>query len=268
MKQAMLVEPAELAERDDCVLLDCRFSLPDPAAGRSSYLAGHIPDAHYLDLNADLSGTPGIHGGRHPLPGPQRFVRTLAGLGIGPETAVIAYDDSRFAFAARLWWMMRSLGFRPPRLLNGGYQGWLAAGGVPQVTLPTPVPVPVEGVSDAYRWRCDREGLRRAQARGAVVVDSREERRYLGLEEPVDPVAGHIPGAVNRPWLAVTDDSGRMCGGAELAAHWADISAAEEVVVYCGSGVTACVNLFALALLGRDEASLYAGSWSDWCSWL
>lgn len=263
----MLVEPSELKDLGDYVLLDCRFSLPDPAAGRSAYLKGHIPGAHYLDLNGDLSGTPGVHGGRHPLPDPQRFVDTLAGLGIGPGTIVVAYDDSRLAFAARLWWLMRSLGFKPPRLLNGGYQAWLAAGGVAQTTLPNPVGVPA-GVAGAYRLRCDREGLRQAQARGAVVVDSREERRYLGLEEPIDPVAGHIPGAVNRPWLAVTDDSGRARSEAELAAHWADINGVEEVVVYCGSGVTACVNLFALALLGQDDATLYSGSWSDWCSWL
>ena len=119
-----------------------------------------------------------------------------------------------------------------------------------------------------YRGWCDIEGLRRAQSSGALLVDSREARRYQGLEEPIDPVAGHIPGAINRPWQGVTDGEGRVLQVSAQSAHWGDALEAGELVLYCGSGVTACVNLFSLALLGRDDATLYAGSWSDWCSHL
>ena len=262
----MLAGPADLPAAPGEVVFDCRFVLGDPDAGRDQYLRGHVPGAHYLDLERDLSGPAGEHGGRHPLPAAADFAATLARCGVGPDTPVIAYDDSRLAYAARLWWMMRSLGYRAPRLLNGGYAAWLAAGGTPEVGVPTPESVAVPAVP-AFSGTCDIDGLRRAQARGAQVVDSREERRYLGLEEPIDPVAGHIPGALNLPWQGVTDEAGQVRDQAALSRRWEGFEQ-EELVIYCGSGVTACVNLFSLALLGRDDATLYAGSWSDWCSHL
>ena len=124
----MLIEAEQLAGEDDVVVVDCRFNLADPAEGRRHYLDRHVPGAHYLHLNEDLSGPVGTHGGRHPLPTPTALAACLAQCGIGPQTRVVAYDDSRFAFAARLWWLMRSLGYRPPRLLNGGFRAWVAAG--------------------------------------------------------------------------------------------------------------------------------------------
>ncbi|MCB1843186.1 MAG: sulfurtransferase [Halioglobus sp.] len=263
------------------VIFDCRFALGDPEAGRAQYLRGHVPGAHYLDLEQHLCGPVGPHGGRHPLPEPTQLQATLARFGVGPETPVIAYDDSRLAFAARLWWLMRSLGYRPPRLLNGGFSAYLAAGGLADIDDPVPTPVPVSapavtsGPADAdgrasatYAGCCDRQSLAALFAAGGVLVDSREAHRYEGLQEPIDPVAGHIPGAVNRPWQGVTDTSGRVLDSAVLRTHWGDLLQADTMVVYCGSGVTACVNLFSLALLGRDDAQLYPGSWSDWCSWL
>jgi thiosulfate/3-mercaptopyruvate sulfurtransferase len=180
---------------------------------------------------------------------------------------VVAYDDSRLAFAARFWWLLRALGYRSPRLLQGGYAAYLQAGGeasVQPVTAQSVVP-PVVSTFSGY---CDIDGVRTAQRGGALLVDSREARRYEGLEEPIDPVAGHIPGAINRPWQGVTDASGRVLDRHALAAHWGDALAAENLVVYCGSGVTACVNLFSLQQLGRGDALLYAGSWSDWCSYI
>lgn len=266
MSAALLIEPGHLADTPQAVVVDCRFSLADPDEGRRQYLAGHIPGAHYLDLNRDLSGPVGVHGGRHPLPDPTAFAATLARLGIGPTTEVVAYDANRLAFAARLWWMMRAIGYRPPRLLNGGLQAWLDKGGAVQTEVPTTISAPAAPV--AFAGHCDIEGLRRAQGEGATVVDAREPRRYQGLEEPIDPVAGHIPGAVNHPWQGVTDAGGRVLAADGQRAHWGDTLNARALVVYCGSGVTACVNLFSLALLGRDDATLYAGSWSDWCSYL
>lgn len=270
MSTAQLLEAAELLKGDPVdapVLFDCRFSLAEPGRGRTQYLHGHIPGAHYLDLNRDLSGPEGVHGGRHPLPAPQRFAVMLADYGVDRNTQVVAYDDSRLAGAARLWWLMRSLGYRPPVILNGGYQAWLDAGGEPERS----VPALREGASIArveFRGHCDIDGVRAALEQGAVLIDSREERRYQGLEEPIDPVAGHIPGAVNKPWQNVTSEDGRILDVGTLRAHWGDALEAEQLVVYCGSGVTACVNLFSLALLGQEDATLYAGSWSDWCSHL
>ena len=263
----LLVEAGELLRPNDAVIFDCRFSLADPEEGRRLYRSGHVPGAFYLHLDEDLSGLTGAHGGRHPLPDPESFAALLAAHGVGRDTPVIAYDDSRFAFAARLWWMMRALGCRMPALLNGGFQAYLAAGG-PQESgdvTPTPCdPVTVAG----YTQSCDIEGVRNALAAGAVLVDSREPPRYAGLEEPIDPVAGHIPGALNRPWQGVTTDAGFVRDATGLHDHWGDVLEEDELVVYCGSGVTACANLFSLALLGRDDAVLYPGSWSDWCSYL
>ena len=263
----MLIEPEQLAAAPDTVIFDCRFALTDPEAGRAAYEAGHIPGAHYLDLNRDLSAPVSEHGGRHPLPAPAVFAKTLARFGVGLQTPVVAYDDSRLAFASRLWWMMRALGYRPPRLLNGGLGAWQASGGELETRAPSPKPCEPPALGD-YASCIDYAGVRDAQAAGALLVDSREAARYEGREEPIDPIAGHIPGAINRPWQGVTRSSGVVQDETVLREHWGDAIDAEQLVVYCGSGVTACVNLFSLALLGRDDATLYGGSWSDWCSYL
>ena len=263
----MLIEPKQIADQTTAVIFDCRFALADAEAGRNDYLAGHIPGACYLDLNRDLSAPLAGHGGRHPLPEPGIFAATLARFGVDKQTRVIAYDDSRLAFASRLWWMMRSLGYTPPLLVNEGYTGWLNGGGVPETVEPEARPC-LPATVNAYKECADINGLRAALAAGALLVDSREAARYQGLEEPIDPVAGHIPGAINRPWQGVTGAHGQVQSETVQREHWGDALDSRQLVVYCGSGVTACVNLFSLALLGRDEAVLYAGSWSDWCSYL
>ncbi len=267
--KAKVIEVVELLERSDTVIFDCRFSLGNSAGGESLYRQGHIPGAHYMHLERDMSGPVLPHGGRHPLPAPEVFVEQLASFGVGPSTEVVVYDDQRFAFAARLWWMMSSLGFRPPLILNGGYSAWLAAGGESENTIPEQA----ESFSNMpqaafFSGQCDISGLRAAQEDGCVLVDSREEKRYQGLEEPIDPVAGHIPAAINRPWQNVTNSNGMFQPEADQRAHWGEVLNDSRLVVYCGSGVTACVNLFSLASLGRDDAVLYTGSWSDWCSYL
>jgi len=263
----MLLESNDLGIATDAIVVDCRFALHDVSAGRAAYDAGHIPGAHYLALDADLSGPVQTRGGRHPLPSADVFAQRLALLGIGPTTRVIAYDDSRFAFAARLWWMMRAIGYRPPELLNGGYSAWLLTGGEPETGIPA-VNAATAAVDVAFSGVCEIDDLADLQAGGAVLVDSRESNRYQGLEEPIDPVAGHIPGAVNRPWQGVISDDGRIATEQHLRQHWGDLLQKQSMVVYCGSGVTACVNLLSLAVLGREDAVLYAGSWSDWCCYL
>jgi thiosulfate/3-mercaptopyruvate sulfurtransferase len=267
VNDALLAQPEELLAEHGAVIVDCRFALADPQQGRTLFQGGHVPGACYLDLNEDMSGPVARRGGRHPLPDAAHFAQLLARHGIGPDTPVIAYDDSRFAFAARLWWLMRSLGYRAPRLLDGGYQAFLAVGGEPAITIEAVQPARAHAPAD-FSGYCDIADLREAQRAGALLVDSREEKRYQGLEEPIDPVAGHIPGAINRPWQGVTCAAGKALDLPGQREHWGDALESEQIVVYCGSGVTACVNLFSLALLGRDDATLYAGSWSDWCSYL
>ena len=267
MTEQTLVKAVELADRhDDFVILDCRFSLGDPGAGARAYADGHIPGAHYVHLERDLSGPVGEHGGRHPLPEPGEFAGRLARIGIGRDTPVVAYDDNGFAFAARLWWMMKALHYRDVRLLDGGLAAWRSAGGALDTGVPAARPVRPPAVGD-YGGTVDMQGVRRALAAGAQLVDSRDALRFQGIEEPIDPVAGHIPGALNLPWQGATDESGRMLDAASQAQRLSVLDGERELVVYCGSGVTACVNLLALHLAGRDGARLYPGSWSDWCSY-
>ena len=255
------------AARQEYTVVDCRYDLSNGEAGRSAYEDSHIPGAHYLDLEVDMSGPRGDHGGRHPLPSAQRFVDTLAALGIDRETKVVAYDDSHFCFAARLWWMLTALDYASVQLLDGGFSAWRGAA-LPTTDAPSvaqPVPAPTVA---SFSSTVDREWLLAAGEGAPTLVDSRDTRRYAGLEEPIDPVAGHIPGALNLPWQSVTDDRGFARSTADQRARWAEIQVDAETVVYCGSGVSACVNLLSLALAGLPRARLYPGSWSDWSSYL
>jgi thiosulfate/3-mercaptopyruvate sulfurtransferase len=258
---------------DSICIIDCRFALSDPDLGQRQYEAGHIPGAHYLSLDRDLSSPVQTHGGRHPLPAVDVLVQTLEQLGISsnppqdPPTTVVAYDDSRFAFAARLWWLLRYLGHDQVFVLDGGWQGWQAKG----YPISTEVPQPQAGQFIPQIQPEQVVGIEQVKARqeqpGTVLIDSRAAERYRGEQEPIDPIAGHIPGAVNYPWQQVTDEQSQVRSRSELQQHWQDIQSAEEVIVYCGSGVTACVNLLGMAAAGL-QGRLYAGSWSDWCSYL
>ncbi|WP_404788970.1 sulfurtransferase [Altericista sp. CCNU0014] len=266
----MLVSPNWFATRatsELLVVVDCRFSLADPQLGHQQYLQGHIPGAYYLDLNQDLSSPVQAHGGRHPLPHVATLAAKLSQMGITAATKVVAYDDSRFAFAARLWWLLRYMGHDRAAVLDGGFAAYRAAG------LPVTSEIPAERSGQFVpklkpEWVVDRMGVRQRQNQPNVkLVDSREGERYRGEREPIDPVAGHIPGAVNYPWQQVTDEGGRLRSPQDLRTYWSEVATADEIVVYCGSGVTACVNLLALEAAGIQTGKLYAGSWSDWCSY-
>ena len=256
-------------DNSDVIIIDCRFQLADPSWGETVYQASHIPGAYYLNLDRDLSSEIKQHGGRHPLPDLDLLAKKFTDLGIVKnKTLVVAYDNSRFAFAARLWWLLRYLGHDQVVVLDGGWDGWL------KDDYPVSDTIPQSKIGDFTisvqpNWLVDIERVKvAAQDVNYVVVDSRDRDRYEGLREPIDPVAGSIPGAVNSPWKQISDSSGYLLDKEQQKQLWQDYHRAEEIIVYCGSGVTACVNLFSLDLLGIKNTKLYPGGWSDWCSYL
>ncbi|MBD2209418.1 sulfurtransferase [Nostoc linckia FACHB-104] len=268
----LVVSPAWLfAHLDDpqVVIVDCRFSLADPQLGRQQYQVSHIQGSYYLDLNEDLSSPVGEHGGRHPLPNPTDLAQKLSQIGVNyQKSLVVTYDDSRFAFASRLWWLLRYLGHERVAVLDGGFAAWQTAGYpvtniIPQSQTATFIPqVKIDKVVDIESVKNKKD------LPDVVLVDSRESDRYRGEREPIDKIAGHIPGAVNYPWQEVTDPSGYLLSPAEQRLRWQKLETANEILVYCGSGVTACVNLLSLEIAGIDQGKLYAGSWSDWISYM
>ncbi|MEM8602319.1 MAG: sulfurtransferase [Cyanobacteria bacterium P01_H01_bin.121] len=251
-------------------IVDCRFALADPQQGRQAYLNSHVPGAVYLDLDADLSSPVQRYGGRHPLPDPEALATKLGAIGIqsgATPTFVVAYDSSRLAFAARLWWLLRYLGHAHVAVLDGGFDQWQQQGQPLSQAIPGPAPVTFTPDPQANQV-VNYEYVRAVQTSPtACLIDSREGDRYRGEREPIDPIAGHIPGAVNYFWQDVTvAETGLLKPKEFQQQHWSEVQAAHEPIVYCGSGVTACVNLLSLELAGIKTAKLYAGSWSDWCA--
>lgn len=245
-------------------VVDCRSKLQQPGWGREQYLAGHIPGAVHADLEHDLSG-PIIAGqtGRHPLPTPAALARTLSGFGIGPETTVIAYDDAGGAYASRLWWLLRWLGHDRCQLLDGGMPAWQAAGYALTAGAESASPAVFIGDLQPAMTVAAEQLLPPSTTR--VLVDVRGAARYAGAEEPIDPVAGHIPGAINLPFTGNLGLDNRFLPTETLRQRYVAAGAADaETVFYCGSGVTACHGIFAMALAGLPSAKLYPGSWSEW----
>jgi thiosulfate/3-mercaptopyruvate sulfurtransferase len=264
-------------------LLDCRFDLGNPDAGRQAYAEGHIPGARYADLNRNLAGPITAHSGRHPLPAPDRLLGFFASVGVEPDTQVVAYDDANGSFAARAWWLLRWLGHSQAAVLDGGYRAWVAAGGAIEAgqtpesglggtpTGKTPHPAAASDTSvtpsGLARAVTSLEVVEALQDPRRVLVDARAPERFAGTVEPIDSVAGHVPGAVNHPFSGNLDSQGRFLPAAELRQRWLkslDGKDPAEVILMCGSGVTACHNALALEIAGLSGAKLYAGSWSEW----
>lgn len=250
---------------EDLIIIDCRFDLSDTEAGRRAYAEGHLPGATYAHLDDDLSG-PVLPGktGRHPLPCVTAAATLFGRMGVHKGRQVVVYDDKNGAIAARAWWMLRWLGHETVAVLDGGWRAWLAASG--PVTREVPERRPVEFIPHPHEdWTITAdqvEELRRAD--DGSLVDSRAPERYRGEVEPIDPIAGHIPGAINLPFTENWDENGRMRTSEELRRRFAALPPAEHAIFYCGSGVTACHNILAYAHAGLGMARLYPGSWSEW----
>jgi len=272
MSLAQLITAADLHARlgtADLVLIDCRFALDDPAYGQRSYAEGHIPGARFADLERDLSGP--VHKGvtgRHPLPAPAEFNRRLREWGLNDSSTVVLYDDGPGAFAARAWWLLAWLGKRDGvYLLDGGLQAWRAAGYPVSDAPPRVVPGTFDGQADNRLVLDADQLLQRLGTPQLTLLDARALPRFRGEVEPLDPVAGHIPGARCAAFTDNLGSEGRFLPAADLRQRFAaqlEDRPASELVAYCGSGVTACHNLFALCLAGYPLAPLYAGSWSEW----
>ncbi|MDI1260060.1 sulfurtransferase [Aquabacterium sp.] len=270
-----LISAAELAALlpqagTDVLVLDCRFSLAAPGAGQQAHARGHLPGAVYANLDTDLSGPKTGLNGRHPQPTPEAFLATLRRWGLQAQTEVIAYDDAGGMFAARLWWMLRWMGHPAVRVLDGGWAAWQAHGG----------PVSTEGSSrtpSMASWTPHDEHLTRidfVQAhlgnRGVMqLLDARAPDRFRGENETLDPVGGHIPGAINRFFQLNLGADGRFKPAQVLRDEFTALLGSQPVgtvVHQCGSGVTACHNLLAMEHAGLAGSRLYAGSWSEWCA--
>lgn len=272
MSIAHLISPQELAARLDepgLVILDCRFALEDIDYGQRSYAEGHIAGARFADLDKDLSGavTKQVTG-RHPLPNPEQLIQRLQDWGINDDSTVVVYDDGPGAFAAHAWWLLMWLGKRESvYLLDGGLKAWHAAG------LPLSLDAPVHEAG-RFAGQPDHSLVVSAQQLhnalhdpDLTLIDARAPARFRGEVEPIDPVAGHIPGARCAVFTDNLGADGRFLPADQLKARFEKVlggKPAATLVSYCGSGVTACHNLFALALAGYPLTRLYPGSWSEW----
>ena len=247
------------------VLIDCRFDLADPERGRKAYLESHIPGALYAHLDEDLSGPPILCGGRHPLPTAEALSAFFSRIGIDGGKQVVAYDGAGGSLAAaRLWWLLRYLGHEAVAVLDGGWTAWREAGLPVRSGVETNPPSTFRS-QPRNSWVV----LADEASRLPLLIDSRDPARYRGEVEPIDPVAGHIPGAINHFWKWNLDANGRFLGPGQLQENFLRVfknTAPGDVVFYCGYGVTACHNLLAVAHAGLSVPRLYAGSWSEWCS--
>ncbi len=269
MKFTTLVSPDALAQhlRDPhWAVFDCRFALTRPQSGRAAYVKSHIPGARYAHLNEDLSGPITPASGRHPLPDPAALARKLGLWGVGPDTQVVAYDDSFGAMAVRLWWLLRWLGHDAVAVLDGGFPAWQKQGRELTAELPQLHAVEFSPRQDDSLW-VDSSAVLDALQRERVLIDARQEERYLALIEPFDKVAGHIPGSVNSPFEDNLDLRGNFLTPEELRAQYETLlrgARPGDAIHMCGSGVTACHNLLALEIAGLPGGKLYVGSWSEW----
>ena len=249
------------------VVVDCRFVLTDPEAGRRAYIAGHIPGARYAHLNEDLSSPVTATTGRHPLPSPGLLAEKLGRWGVDKRSQVIVYDDTFGAMAARLWWLLRWFGHEAVAVLDAGYPKWVREKRPITTELPSIRPAQFHATINNAMWVGADHVLEMLHAKQGILLDARAEERFTGDVEPLDKVAGHVPGAGNLPYEDNLDFSGEFMSDEALREHYLSVLGKvppDKVVHMCGSGVTACHNLLAMEHAGLSGAKLYAGSWSEW----
>jgi thiosulfate/3-mercaptopyruvate sulfurtransferase len=267
-----LLDTATLAAHlsdPDWAVVDCRFLLTDEAWGRHEYLSRHVPGAVYAHLGHDLSGPLTGHNGRHPLPDPETLMHTLGGFGLANGVQVVVYDQDSGMFAVRLWWMLRWMGHNSVALLDGGFAKWMAEKRATSSGQETRARRPFVGSPRPEMVVDADEVARLATQQPARLIDARAPERYRGEVEPIDRVAGHIPGAVNDHFMQNLDKDGTFRSPQALRDRLTAViggASPQDIACYCGSGVTACHTLLALERAGLSGARLYPGSWSEWSS--
>lgn len=264
-----LISAAELAAHlsdRSWLVIDCRFDLANPNAGETAYAASHIPGALYAHLDRDLSAPITASTGRHPLPSPEKFAATLSSWGVTPQTQVVVYDADVGMYASRLWWMLRWVGHEAVAVLDGGFRAWTAADRPTSTAVSRREPATFHPRPNRDAWADADEVAKRANDPAWRVLDARATERFNGSVEPLDAVAGHIPGARNHPFMTNIFE-GKLASRDTLRQRF-DASQAsvgdDHTIVMCGSGVTACHLLLALEVIGKRGARLYPGSWSEW----
>jgi thiosulfate/3-mercaptopyruvate sulfurtransferase len=271
MRWTTLISADELAARlDDCVVVDCRHDLTDPDSGPAAWSVGHLPGAFFLHQDFDLAGPKNGRNGRHPLPDRETLRRKLESIGLADGRQLVAYDDSGGAFAVRLWWLVRWLGHPEAAVLDGGIQAWRKAGYPVDRETPEPTYAGKLTTRAPLVSQVDSEAVLAAmQNRDRLIVDARTPERFRGEVEPFDPVAGRIPGAINRPLQRNLRPDGRFKPAEALREEYLALLGGRDpatLIHQCGSGVTACHNLLAMEMAGLHGGALYPGSWSEWCA--
>lgn len=269
MKFTTLISPDQLAQHLDdknWVIFDCRFTLQKPESGQQAYEKAHIPAARYAHLNDDLSGEMTSTSGRHPLPDPSLLSQKLGAWGVNKNTQVVVYDDSFGTMAVRMWWLLRWLGHDAVALLDGGLPLWNKEGHKTSADIPTISPTEFQAAVNNGLW-VDSSAVQLALQQNKIIIDARAEERFLAYIEPLDKVAGHIPGTINSPVEDNLDNYGKLLSAEELRSQYLQLingSPSDQVIHMCGSGVTACQNILAMEMAGLPGSKLYVGSWSEW----
>jgi len=256
-----------LKKEDSVVPIDVRFNLQDTSYGRWAYEKEHIPGAVYLDLDEDLSGNVRTHGGAHPLPSIESFSKKLGALGIDQQTTVVIYSDTNDMYVARAWWLMYYVGHKDVYILDGGFKRWKEAGYRVSHVIPTHTPKTFKPQLLNQAVANIKDVKEKMKNSSAILIDSRSRERYLGKKEPLYEKAGHIPGARNFFWKDVLHEDGTWKSKKELQNHFSSLPKTSEIIVSCGSGVSACANVIGLLLAGYKHVTLYPGSYSDWISY-
>ncbi|MGZ8191267.1 MAG: sulfurtransferase [Methylococcaceae bacterium] len=270
MTYTTLVSAATLNENlnnPGWIIVDCQFSLANAEAGGYAYRHGHLPNARYAHLNKDLSSAVTSYTGRHPLPDFSLLAKKLGAWGIANNSQVVAYDDAGGVFAARLWWLLRCMGHNKVAVLDGGIKHWRKLGLPVTTVLPRIKPCAFRPYLNPVHWLNAAQVENSLAQQAICLIDARTPERYRGEQEPIDPVAGHIPQAMNRAFQLNLDKEGLFLPVEHTASQFKQLTGAvapEHVVHYCGSGVTACHNLLAMEHCGLSGSKLYAGSWSEW----